>query len=469
MKKLPVFLLMMFVSLFLRAQENFDNFDDLAPDIQEPEAIEIKEINESNESNESDKEPPKPSGFRLKNRTVELSVANISVGFSNDFIAFTDIFQNPFYMLRNINTIKQNPKFIYQDDIIIDFDKFFDGFTFNFYADIKPVSLNFNWKDKWGFGFDIGHISATGNVSISESILRLEKARDEEVDAGAAVFVDVGIPVFFHVNEVKIKIRPAAYVPILYVKPSITYTHKDKDGGSYVEAVYDMRVYTPIDMNDDDIMGNLQKNAQDIPKNNMGYDFGLNVEYPWNYDLDVGVNMVNIPVPFATAKLYYYSQLTGSAYLDTSLIDLSDLGDEEQSMEDVLNKAWHEEHENKSGYDSDGKKIYRPFSMLFYLNYRPFDTRIISLIPSLGFSINRLYNKILSPEGGLSVRFDFANIFIPVLGINYNDRIWKNSVDLAFNLRVFEVDFGLSMQSHDFIKSFQGVGLGVNFGIKLGW
>jgi len=475
MKKFPVFLLMMFVSLFIWAQENqenFDNFDDFAPNIQEPEAIEIKEfneVNESNESNENDKEPPKPSGFRLKNRTVELSVANISVGFSNDFIAFTDIFQSPFYMLRNINTIRQNPKFIYQDNIVIDFDKFFEGFTFNFNADIKPVSFNFNWKDKWGFGFDIGHISATGNVSVSENVLRLERARDEEIDTGAAVFVDVGVPVFFHVDEVKIKIRPAAYVPILYTKPSITYTHKDKDGGSYIEVVYDMRLYTIIDVNDDDIMQNLQNYAQDIPKNNMGYDLGLNVEYPWNYDLDVGMNMVNIPIPYATAKLHYYSRSTGYAKLDTSRIDLSDLGDEDKSPEDVLENAWDEKHETIYGYDSDGKKIYRPFSTLFYLNYRPFDTKILSLIPSLGFSLNWLYNKIFSVEGGLNVRFDFANIFIPVFGINYNDRIWRNSVDLAFNLRVFEIDFGLSMQSRDFIKSFQGVGLGANFGIKLGW
>jgi len=462
MKKFFVFLLMMSTSLFLWTQENFDKF---VSDIQEPKTMENIRTMENNE------EPQEPAGFRLKNRTVELSIANISVDVSNNFIAVTDIFKNPFYLIWNIKEIKQNPAFIYRDNIVIDIDDIFNGFTFNFNAVVKPLSFNYNRNDKWGFGLDIGHVNATGNASVSGNILRLEKAKDEEIDAGAAVFADVGVPVFFHVDEVKIKIRPAAYVPILYVKPSITYNNRNKDGGTYIETVYDMRVYSLVDMNNDKdgIKQDLKDNARDIPNKNMGYDFGLNMEYPWNYDLDMGVNIVNIPVPFATAKLHYYSQVTGKAWLDTSLINLSEMGDEEQSPKEVLEKAWHKEYKTEHGYDSDGKKIYRPFSMLFYLNYRPFDSTTLSLIPSLGFSLNWLYNNIFSFEGGLSARFDFANIFIPVLGINYNDRKWKNSVDLAFNFRVFEIDFGLSMQSQDFLKSFQGVGLGANFGIKFGW
>lgn len=459
MKKILVFLFMMFISMFLWAQDNTDNF---ASDIREPGNIEDYEEPGNYE------DPKKPTGFRLKNRTVELSIANIGVGVSNTFIAVTDIFKNPFYMIQHIKDIKQDPVLIYQDNIVIDIDDLLNGFNFNFNAVIKPFSINFNRNDQWGFGFDIGHINAIGNVSVSENILRLKQTVNEEVDAGAAVFVDVGIPIFFHVDEFKIKIRPSAYVPILYAKPAIFYSNLNTGEGTYIQTVYNMRVYSIVNM-DDDIMQGLQDNAQDIPMNNMGYDFGLSVEYPWNYDLDVGVNIVNIPIPFATAKLHYYSQLAGSAYIDTNKIDLSELGDENQNPKDVLKKVWNEEHETIYDYDLDGKKIYRPFSMLFYLNYRPFDSRILSLIPSLGFSLNWLYNKVFSFEGGLSARFDFANIFIPVLGINYNDRKWKNSIDLAFNFRVIEFDFGLSMQSQDFMKSFKGFGLGVNFGIKLGW
>ncbi len=170
------------------------------------------------------------------------------------------------------------------------------------------------------------------------------------------------------------------------------------------------------------------------------------------------------------ARLNHYAQLDGKAFLDTSSIDLADLADKEKKIEDILDDVWGYKYKSKFGYDSDGKKIYRPFSMLFYANYRPSEeSDILSLIPSLGFSLNWLYPQIFALEGGLSARFDFANIFISVLGINYNDRTWKNSIDFALNLRAFELDFGLSIQSQDFIKSFRVAGLGVNFGMKFGW
>jgi len=120
-------------------------------------------------------------------------------------------------------------------------------------------------------------------------------------------------------------------------------------------------------------------------------------------------------------------------------------------------------------YDLAGQKIYRPFTMLFYADYGVYDSRILSLIPSLGFSINSLYHDPASVEGGLSARIDLANIFITTVGINYNDRAWKNSVDLALNLRAFQLDFGLSSQAPTLIKSWQGAGVGVNFGMKFGW
>jgi len=453
MKKLFVFLLMIFSPLFLRAQDDTDSFE---LNMRESEAI------------EDEKEPEPPVKFRLKNRTVELSLANVSIDVSNNFFAAADIFKDPFYIFSNINDIIQDPALIYQDSIVVDLDEFFKGFEFNFNAVIKPFSFNFNRNDKWGFGLDIGHINAMGNVAVSGNVMRLEKAENEQVGGGGAVFADVGIPIFFHFWKLKIKIRPAAYVPIIYTEPNVTYSNRNVSGGTYIETVYDMRIYSLVDLNDD-IMQGLQDEVWNIPGNNLGYDFRLGMEYPFNSRLDVGLDIVNIPIPFAAAKLNHYSRLNGKVVINTGSIDLTDLADEAKEPKDVLDDVWDYENEFTSEYDSDGKEISRPFSMLLYANYRPFGSRIFSLIPSLGFSINRLYPQIFSLEGGLNIRFDFANIFIPVFGINYNDRKWKNSIDFALNLRIIEIDFGVSSQSQDFIKSFQGAGLGVNFGIKLGW
>jgi hypothetical protein len=426
---------------------------------------------------------PKEKGkFRVKNRTWELSIANIGFDVSNNFVAASDIVKSPFYMLRNINDIVEKPGLIWQEPIVIDVDRFFDGFKFNFGASIKPFSFNFNWKDEWGFGLDIAHIDITGNMSLSGNLVTISEAVEDKFGVGGAAFVDVGVPVFFHYRDFKIKLRPAAYVPVIYTEPKVTYTYTEIDDGTRFEIDYDLRIYTLVRLegtpDDMPLMQTLLYDAWDIPKNNLGYDFRLNVEYPWRYNIDIGVDMVNIPVPFAAARLYHYMHMNGLVWVDTSKLDVTDLvqTDEEGNRKDVdINDLrgtvfdYPDEFTAEYKFDDGGKKIYRPFAMVFYANYRPFESRFLTLIPSLGFSINALYPKIAAIEGGLTARFETANMLITTLGINYNDRRWKNSIDFILNLRAFELDLGLSFSSQDFVRSWHGSGLGINFGLKFGW
>jgi hypothetical protein len=113
--------------------------------------------------------------------------------------------------------------------------------------------------------------------------------------------------------------------------------------------------------------------------------------------------------------------------------------------------------------------------MLAYAQWDPLEFAgvgrkgLITVIPSLGFSVNRLYPMPGSIEGGLSGRLALGKVFSTTVGINYNDRRWINSLDLALNLRLFELGLGISSQSQDFAKSFAGGGFGVNLTTKVGW
>jgi hypothetical protein len=410
--------------------------------------------------------PPIKEKFRFKNRTVELSVANISFDFANNFITAADVFNSPFFLLKNIKDIIADPVLIYRDPVEINLDNFFNGFKLNFGAEIKPLSLNFNYKDRWGIGLDIAHIKVEGNQSFAGDVFAFNKIEKEKSGVGGAVFVDVGIPVFFHINKFKIKIRPSAYVPLVYTEPNISFASRE---GTKLKINYNMYVYSLVDMGGlqddgvDPLIQDLQDNYMGILKNNLGYDFRLGVEYPWYQWLDVGVDIVNIPL--SAASLNHYMQIKGSMSIEIDEIDVNTVQDH-----DFWNEAYTFESDDPvTGYDSSGKKIYRPFKMLFYANYRPFNSQTLTLIPSLGFSINYFYLKPATIEGGLSVCLDLANIFITTLGVNYNDRKWKNSLDLVFNLRAFELDLGLAIEGQNFRQSWQGAGLGINFGLKLGW
>jgi len=444
---------------------------------------------EEEETPPAQEEPEKIKFTRFKNRMVELSIANVGIGFSNNFIAASDIVRNPFYLLWNIKDVIKDPELIWEEPIVIDLDRFFEGFKFGFGSPIKPVSLNFNWKDKWGFGLDIAHVDFSGNVSLSGNMVTISEAKKDQFGVGAAAFVDVGIPVFFHHRDLKIKIRPAAYVPVIYTEPKITYSftsfEKEKDGeripGTRFEVKYDMQVYSLVSLKGiekgmDPIVKSLADNAWDIPKNNMGYDFGLSVEYPWLYNLDLGLDVVNIPVPFATAKLNHYMRLNGSVWADTHDLDIMDFINEDEEgktkeLKDFKGTLYDYPDNFSPEYkvNKSGKKIFRPFAMLFYAHYRPLESQSVIFIPSLGFSINRLYPKIAAVEGGLTVRLDAANLIITTLGINYNDRVWRNSIDFILNLRAFEFDLGIAFSSQSFVRSWQGAGLGVNIGLKFGW
>jgi len=471
-KKRLIFPLLFLITLPLWTQDERDNFMSYTD---EPEYTNYTR-------DEEEPEEPIKKQFRFKNRMVELSFINFNLDVSNDFIAAADILQDPFYMLGNIKNIQHDPSRVYKNPVTININDFFNGFVFDFSTAIKLFSLNFNWKDDWGVGLDIGHINAWGNVSIPNKVLSLKKAKNETFGVGGAVFADVGIPVFFYYNDFKIKFRPAVYAPVVYLQPSIKYTNKPSDLGTYLTVDYTMRIYSAVKMgeekNEDTTNDASQdQNTQNIPlqdfqynywnilANNLGYDFGLNIEYPWDYYLDIGVDILNIP--FINAKLNHYMQIDGSVWVDTGKLDLLDMMNNEVDFTDIY--GFSGDFEPKYKINKKGKEIYRPFTMLFYANYRPFDEIFLSLIPSLGFSINPLYPQIGAVEGGLSACLDLANFFITTLGINYNDRKWKNSMDFVLNFRAFELDIGLSFQSPDFAKSWQGAGAGVSFGMKFGW
>jgi len=370
----------------------------------------------------------------IKNRTFEIGFANVRAGFANNFIAARDIFQ---------------------ETAVIDLDNFTRGFDFGFGFDVRPFFINYNFKDRWGFGIDIARIEASGNINIPENLLGLKPANNEKFGAGGAVFADIGIPVFFHIRDFKIKLRPAWFATLVYAEPNMNYTFKTLQKGALLEVNYDMRVFTPFSM-EGNTAGTFNSSA-------IGMDFGAGVEYPLFSRLDLGVNIKNIP--FIPSRLKHYTRMTGRAFVNSGEIDFSGLFNGIEIPDEAM--GYPENPEPTHG--ADGINILRPFKSVFYANYRPFENNIITVIPSLGFAVNPLYVKPGSVETGVKARLDLNNLFITTVGIGYEDRLWKNGVDFILNFRYFEFGIGITTQSQNLGKSFQGAGLELNAGLKFGW
>jgi len=373
-------------------------------------------------------------GFRIKDRTVEFGL-NAKASFTNDFLSANEFFQKTF---------------------VLDIDKITDGFRMNFGAGAFPLYFNYNNKNKWGFGLSI-NADAYGILDLPGKMLSFNEAVDEKSDISAAIFMDAGVPVFFHVQEFKIKVRPAVFFPVIYAVSDVSYTFSSDDKGTILNLTYDINAYSAFSL----------KNYNGVTSS-PGVDFQLGVEYPLSsalglrdkfiiLDFDLGLDIINIPL--LSSFMYDYMKISGYIGSDKPFIFGSDMG----NMEDIF--AFNID----TKYGEGEQKVRRPFKMLTWVNWRPFGIRLFTVTPEIGFAINPLYNKVFSMEAGLKTRLDISNLFIATFGMGYYDRLWKNSLDLALNLRAFGLDIGVDLRSQEYLESWTGSGLGVNLGLKFGW
>jgi len=414
-----------------------------------------EEITNAAESEAAAETPVKKEPPRMKNRAFELGIANINFGITNNLAGLGDIFNSERVLYIDYNNLK-------------------NGFNFGVDLNIRPLYFNINSKDKWGFGLDIANIKAYGNIDISGDLLNLNRTNRDDFGVGASVFADVGLPIFFHVKnvggkELKINFRPAGFITVLYAKPDMRYTLKEvtTDGirSLYMEVNYAARLYTPVSLDPEmDMMSTL-----DIGRA-VGFDINLGAEYPLFRWLDIGVNFSGVPI--VPSRLNYYMEVKDKMSMDTSGVNISDFFNDDTGMDNLLDEIFSFPENSEITYGSGKDKYFtRPFKFITYANYRPFKftSPLFTLTPMVGLSINDIFVQSVSPEAGVNFRCDFSNIFITSLGIHYTDQLWKNSIEMILNLRILELGIGITMQSRDFLMSWQAAGLNVDFSLKIGF
>jgi hypothetical protein len=432
------------------AWDNGDNQDaKVTPD---EDVVWVFDIPEKKESTEIVIEKEKGL-VRVPDRKLELGVFNFNSGFSNDFMTASQFFR---------------------EKIEIDIDKFSDGINVNANLVLSPVYISYNKDNNWGLGLSTG-LDLIGVIGLNGNMLTFHEADAAKSDIGAAVFSDIKIHGFFIYEKFKIKVKPALYYPILYAKTNnFSYTYTNNNNETIFNLGLDMQVYTAYHLDGDFNITDIFDKITATP----GIDISIGAEYPlsetleltkkYNFlDFDVEIDFINIPLYPSTME--DYMRVIMNIGSDKPIDFFND-------MDDFLVYDIED-------YGKERRNVFRPFKMLVSANWRPFyrpspkDTdewlrrkkEWLVFIPILGFAINPLYSQPASFEGGIKTRLNLANLFIVTLDIGYHDRLWKNSLELGFNFRIFEVDLGMNMQSPHFIKSWSGGGFGAAFGIKFGW
>ena len=363
----------------------------------------------------------------------------------------------------NVSNTLFSVRDIFSDLLVVDLDKLTLGVKAGFGADI-PMHLKLNFKT-WGIGLFSG-IDASGALSLNGNMLSLKNVTNEKSDLNAAAYLSAGIDSFFIIRQFKVKIKPSIFYPLLYALPQkFYYTFDSPKNKNRLDVGYNMRVFTafPIDLKTSTVNYNLTA----LP----GFDISAGVEYPLSealglnvkfpiLDFDIGLDFVNIPI--VGSKMKNYIQTSGNFSLERGANEnISDLMDSFSSNTNLS---------TITGVHN-GYYAYRAFKMLFWADWRPLPDGkpLLTITPIIGLAYNKLFFKPVSVEAGLNLQLSLRNMFIVSAGINYDDRVWRNSVNLAFNCRAFQIDIGADFRSPAFVGSWTGKGFNVRLGIKLGW
>ncbi|MCL2805954.1 MAG: hypothetical protein FWD26_08455 [Treponema sp.] len=382
----------------------------------------------------------KKAPFRIKDRSFEIGI-NAAFGVSNDFLSIGEIFSK---------------------EVFLDLDKLKDGLRMGFGANVSPFFLNINGA-KWGFGIST-NLDLTGSLALNGNMLSFANATDEKSEFNGAAFLSASINTYFHIAKFKVSVKPSIFYPIAYVQSNdISYTFESVSGQNRMFIGYDIAAYTafPVDM--DNL--SLPTSFGDLTAS-PGFDFSVGVEFPIAralgltsilpfLDFDIGLDVVNIPI--ISSNMKNYARITG-VIGSTDLADFDEFFDNFDFSDPVI--SYHE--------DSKGKSAERPFKLLVSANWRPFGN-FLTITPSVGFSIDTLYYELGAPEFGLKAKISLINMLNATLGIAYEDRIWRNSLNLALNFRIVELVVGAELQSPDFLGSWSAKGVGVNIGVRFGW
>jgi len=383
--------------------------------------------------------------FKMEDRAFEIGLANVNVGFANNFLIIKEVFQ---------------------DVISIDIDKLSEGFMLNLGVNAVPFYFSFKSQKGWSFGLSTD-AELTGILGLSGKMLTISEAVKESSDIGGALFASATINTLFNVQKFKINVNPSLFYTLAYITPSpksktgLMYTLNYPNGGTVLCIDYDIRLYTGFPI--DDSEGGLTAKP--------GMDFSIGVEYPLAreiglnkitpvLDFDVSLNLINIP--FIQSSISDYTEMTGRVGSDKPITLLNGDGKDEPDLFSSV--------ETTSATGNEEIKVIRPFKLIARADWRPLHgAKLLTVSPVLGFCINNIYNEPFSMEWGINGCLNLANFFLVKIGFNYTDRMWVNSLGMALNLRAFELDIGVDLRSQTFVQSWTGGGLGVNVGLKFGW
>lgn len=405
----------------------------------------------SNDESTQEKEKDKK---RVWDRWFEIGVM-ADVGISNNYFHISDLLKEE--IIINMDEINNG---LEKNGLGINNSLGTNAFI-NLNTNIFKASLSVGVEEKLNFTLGKGLFDFLANGN------ELDEAIVVSAGIGASVFEENSFSLEIPVGKLKIKATPSYFVPLLYVPytPAEINAKIGSDGKVTANGTATAIVYSPLPLN------NFDEFSYDSIFNAFshgGFDISLSGEYQLFESFSVGATLTHIPI--VPSNLSCTNKYTASVNfeMDGLLDSLTKKAETEEESE--LFKYDYSLSENESA-EQNPCKLVRPFKIGFNANWKVFNNNLLILSPMIQFKF-----ADFTLENLLGFGFDYeitAKSYLGPLEPSFTtsciDSVFSQQFNLALNLRLVEIDFLISTQSKNFLKSFAGSGLGVGVGFKVGF
>ncbi|MCR4630822.1 MAG: hypothetical protein K5786_04255 [Treponema sp.] len=299
------------------------------------------------------------------------------------------------------------------------------------------LSSGVEFYDKFSVGQDLFNFLGYGN-SIGQTL-------DFNIKNTTDVFAFAQADFGFHLGKLKIKASPALFLPILSMNDSgasLTVLN-NTDGNLNIAMDMNMDIYSsvPLEATDGEVT---LENGSNIFNGSYGVDIGGLLSYSFTDTLAVeGL----FRIPLIPGHLKNKASVSGGF---TYNMVFTDFENSEKTSEETRVS-------NEDAYYA----VNRPLKIGLYASKDLLGTLFNARLGG-GLGIQRPFceGAYCYPEYYIGLTLNLINIVKVGLSTEYTNQLFKHQLGTTINLRVVQLDLGISSQSAILKKSFEIAGLG---------
>ena len=323
---------------------------------------------------------------------------------------------------------------------------------FNIRADAQPsLAFNINIRDIH-VGFSTGS-EIYSSMTVGDDLFdflgygnTIGEPMDFSFKTDADIFAFSKVDVGFRLGKFKINVQPAVFLPLLSIRDSggTINVVNDSDGNLFVNMNTNMTVYSISDLESRD--GEISLDSTQLSTalaRGYGFDIGGGVSYQLTGTLALEATC---RIPLIPGHLYHRADIQqGSGYA----MKFTDFGSSESNKSDTV----------VTNEESD-LAVTRPLKLNIYADKNLLGS-LFTARAGAGFGVRRPFSDSAAfyPEYYLGINLNLINILKVGVSTEYTDQIFIHQFGTTFNVRVFQLDFGISTQSSNFIKSLSVAGI----------